>query len=1172
MSHPLFWLSKTFFYPIGNTAPICLTQDLSPEQSADILLLGCGDPRNILFTLYADVVATPSPRSMDITCCDIEPAILARNILLFSLLEEGEHVDRIWDIFFHFKFDDRAQKILTQQSHRLFECAKTIESWRESPCGSFLKLVDTRTLAEVRRCWKSYADFSQLPAKRLERLQKEQTALSKSMNDKYGIVFSASRSAGMLWPQAMGPVNTLFRRYWETGTTFTLESDVKKAKNLNPTFVYSMAGEMFDPHYGTFPQGFHLTPAFSPIASDPAGLVPSTGSCAINTSKQQFKAWCGAFRKSRAAGAIKIRFFAGDALAFCRAMRSFSTTGRAETDIFVSAWRAPHIKLDELSASVPSAPTSYDIIDTSNLTDHLGLLNLLLATQPLLKSSPVSQSVLYTENLLASGDDATRSYLKRICTNVPTISLLLGLAPRPYISNFTTHSNVHELVSNDHVAQFHERVPWVDPASGDRYANQGLVLATFDTTDLAYMLFGVYEEMFSQENLMANILSKPSLTGLHSMSKVSYHRETVAVLFQAIKSRVFVSGGSWDDVADKFLELVEADMTRPIGMNCYQDLCLQFHLLGIYTPVTLQPGWRARFGMKPASQIFEGWPEVPPVLCVTLSVPRKSLEAFLKDRDTIGSPTLQCGLTAQGTHSNIFSAIHAVWGKLVTRSSSEDLVVEEDPRGMNGTSDLVVSFWAPSRILEIQDTSVALAIKSTPAATIFFMGKLGMQLHVFEAKLADKRYVRLLHERPVLASDARPTLQAASSVTPANAHRAYTITPIRSQNYITSLSAHLKIQSALEQESLLKGEAVSAAQISPCSMKISIGRYQHVITFPYPIHGTQNKLRIARKSHYVEVVVPASKPLDSSGYFLQSFPILRQTAYSPWNVHCINLERMPMLDLQYPKKLDWLNSHSALQLSDRERAMHDSDSKSKAAPENVFLNIKESIHALVMHCSGVQGDKTRALGLCEPSNGGIYAILLVGALRLDLASLTVLLDTDIIPLSQNRMSIMALSIQKLQNDTPVMQIKTVGHEAVAWKKLLPAYVERCRTWRHKPNCEYKSHDAVPLSVELDQTPICTCGEGLGFSSSEWNVRSWKGLLRFATRAAISPLFSVSYIETVAGAVKSLPVKTPSEACWSCGGPGKPTLSACSKCKKARYCSTECQHRDWKTHKASCKAL
>lgn len=55
MSHPLYWPSKLFFYPIGNTAAVSLTRDLSPEQSADILLLGCGDPRNILYTLYADV-------------------------------------------------------------------------------------------------------------------------------------------------------------------------------------------------------------------------------------------------------------------------------------------------------------------------------------------------------------------------------------------------------------------------------------------------------------------------------------------------------------------------------------------------------------------------------------------------------------------------------------------------------------------------------------------------------------------------------------------------------------------------------------------------------------------------------------------------------------------------------------------------------------------------------------------------------------------------------------------------------------------------------------------------------------------------------------------------------------------------------------------------------------
>ncbi len=54
MSHPVFWPKKTFFYPIGNTPPICLTEHLPPEQAAIILLLGCGDPRSILYTVTVD--------------------------------------------------------------------------------------------------------------------------------------------------------------------------------------------------------------------------------------------------------------------------------------------------------------------------------------------------------------------------------------------------------------------------------------------------------------------------------------------------------------------------------------------------------------------------------------------------------------------------------------------------------------------------------------------------------------------------------------------------------------------------------------------------------------------------------------------------------------------------------------------------------------------------------------------------------------------------------------------------------------------------------------------------------------------------------------------------------------------------------------------------------------
>jgi hypothetical protein len=47
MSHPLLWPKITFFYPIGNTPAVSLTHDLAAEDDARILLLGCGDLRNM---------------------------------------------------------------------------------------------------------------------------------------------------------------------------------------------------------------------------------------------------------------------------------------------------------------------------------------------------------------------------------------------------------------------------------------------------------------------------------------------------------------------------------------------------------------------------------------------------------------------------------------------------------------------------------------------------------------------------------------------------------------------------------------------------------------------------------------------------------------------------------------------------------------------------------------------------------------------------------------------------------------------------------------------------------------------------------------------------------------------------------------------------------------------
>ena len=94
MAHSVLYPARKFFYPIGNTSAVVLTDSLTPEEPANLLLLGCGDPRNVFFTVYNqpdDSKCYPFPfsllwltcpplaeRALDFTCCDVEPAVLGK--------------------------------------------------------------------------------------------------------------------------------------------------------------------------------------------------------------------------------------------------------------------------------------------------------------------------------------------------------------------------------------------------------------------------------------------------------------------------------------------------------------------------------------------------------------------------------------------------------------------------------------------------------------------------------------------------------------------------------------------------------------------------------------------------------------------------------------------------------------------------------------------------------------------------------------------------------------------------------------------------------------------------------------------------------------------------------------------------------------------------------------
>ncbi|KAH6606182.1 hypothetical protein Trco_005335 [Trichoderma cornu-damae] len=77
-----------WLYAIGNTAATDLARNIPHGQDASLLLLGCGDLRNILYTSYVEkgLVASQltfaifllnlAARKLDFTCCDINENII----------------------------------------------------------------------------------------------------------------------------------------------------------------------------------------------------------------------------------------------------------------------------------------------------------------------------------------------------------------------------------------------------------------------------------------------------------------------------------------------------------------------------------------------------------------------------------------------------------------------------------------------------------------------------------------------------------------------------------------------------------------------------------------------------------------------------------------------------------------------------------------------------------------------------------------------------------------------------------------------------------------------------------------------------------------------------------------------------------------------------------------
>ncbi|KAJ7493407.1 hypothetical protein B0H11DRAFT_2277455 [Mycena galericulata] len=1095
--------------------------------------------------------------ALDVTACDIEPAVTARNLLLFTLIYDGHQNHRIWNIFYHIKIDQTSFALLISQSKKLLDITRDLETWQTSAYSGVLRFCSVYTLSHLRRYLRLYAQAEFYPPQKHIELFSSFTREFEARHGPYQLVPDTSRPAGPFAMCVQQMLRMHFIHYWTTGTVSLSATDVASAIFINPTFVYSessstsLVGDRCTLHYGTYPlHGFHLASAFLDPSAEKV-TVEQLVLCA----QSQFQEWCSAFKiaVSSSQPTITIRLFIGDALPFCRRLTHLKTaSAHPDSHLYVNSWTAAELVLDSGEYDgIMSAPTSFDVIDSSNIADHVGLLNVLIAAIPLLVCGPTS--VLYTEAVLQKeiGGSEASDFVKLLCADVPTIGLLLGVSPANFIAQFTAipEAGLHEVPFPPRIRQ---RIGWKlqYPVGLPNTDGEIVVIPSFsDPLALANVLFHIHKQMFA--DLGQDI--------------VHYHPATFAALLGHIKSRI---RSDWSAVMDNVFELLSTDRNRMLGSNDYTELCCQLYLRGVCSLDAFSPR-RAVIGREHGR--FKGWREIPPVVCLIFVVPRENIHILEgKDGRQFGTTMFECEIRGP-TFRSIFSCIQAVLGNASIQGDGQVSIVE-DAAGWSGTSPLIISAFVPATILAFDpnSTQVCLRLHSTPQTVLLLRSTLGPTLALFTASLMDTNAVHVTMNGPNRSPTPLEPLPP--------------FTTLRSQVSIGIAGSHVSTMSARwemkadEWGTGLKEAKIGHIQISPCIIELVIDQAGSAIrekmVYPFPVDGTQAKLRIARKSGWIEIEVPIRHctPSGPADFCITSFH-LRNRCPIVWNIHRVNMSALPGLKVgntHFGRLAYTLQSHFSSAFSVRDCALVDHNKRKKL---DLLAKVKDTICHLIVGITGA--NSVRVFVFSDQEKGGIDTIIHVNGIRLDKASATFIVDAGVLPLTKNLLrgrlgpKIRAVSEEP---ETPTASITMTVYEVQAWKHLLVAFTERCRSWTHNPTCKYALLGQTPASVEMLQNPLCGCGEGIDLGDISFDPH-WKDLAPLMTRAAISPLFGIEYLETVAQLEHKLAVALSNE-CEACHKPERmdSKLLKCSQCKKVAYCGKACQNGDWKVHKKVCKTI
>lgn len=1112
-----------------------------------------------------------------------------------------------WDAYYHLFLDEGVTRVLEDHINELLALSASLDEWRNSTFGRNFHFSDAVTFESVREIWSKYAEA--LTDKDSERYRsKFATALKRSKEYKDAtsgsgpLAYWGARAAAPFGIQTMmdEELKTILDAWWAVGTT---DSPSEKAKFPNPLFAVSLSDNSIF-HHGSIPiLGFHLAAAKAHLSeSSPLKLPGPTEKSSFNsnlnaTARLQFSEWTREFAEL-ASGDLVIRFIAADAFALCHTLQHHISTGQTSANFYQRQLSPKRLALDFVEYSTGGAPRIFDVIDTSNLSDHFGALNLLVSAGPLMKD--VHWATLFTETMGNAPDTNDFKFEDILCGCTKTVSMLLGMSPVEYWTNAATTSNVDEYLLDVTIAKRAPAIRWTFMWKLDTHLSGQMSRTRLRVkeNDLSTLIHQVYQGMFANENPMA-LLSLSKERQLETVRRQTYPKYHRGSLVAFMKRLLQVLDTNAKVVCEQVLDKIAADSTLIFGSNFRQSLSLEISRQGLYSEDWLTK--QVRRG--PDAGLFATWPDIPEGVYLTTVVPKslwKSVySAAIANR--IGF-TVEGSLTcSQGGWHNLFADVQVVFGSLEPSgergSAAFSVLVKEDKLGWAGESPMIATFYVPTAALQLDpnNTRVCLCVQNgiQNMTALKFREELGQELRISDAGLEDQGSVYITKTPPNQHGS-----HLYGSLCPAEVNTtgssSYYLANLDSSGRVASVTGHLDVLSTKSKDILAdKAAVVDVRQISPFIFEVILGDRDAVdkLHFPIPIIRQGSKTRIARTSAYIEIIAPVADPATAESLNDFMFPTTLAASNSASNpgqaipatlnmLH-MNLDTLPILDVADKQGLGFLTTLASWTFSLRERKLREQTvgSDQGGLSPSARLNFKESLFTMFMLASGMQGGQTGLFAINHPTKGGIHMLIFVSAIRLDGANGSIALDAAVIPFTVD-------TIKSGQLDSFLLILRTLecctvsvdDQELVLWKKALPALVERCRNWTHTSKCEYAQPGAtVPLSTEDGVQVICSCGAGK-LPENFISLPEWETASKFATRLAISPTYAVPFVEEVVDlealkGVASSGLDDKALRCRSCGatqGKNGAALKKCMRCLKVQYCSVECQRKDWKKHRMECE--